>query len=374
MFYADTGLASDSTQPQEIQKIVATTIEPLLKKYHIPGMAVAINIQGQNYFYNYGVASKATHEPVTNATLFEIGSVSKTFTATLATYAQTQGQLKLADNVSHYVPELRDSSFDHITLLNLATHTAGDFPLQVPDSIQNEEQLMAYYRKWKSSYTAGTKRTYTNPGIGLLGLITARQMHMPYAAAIQTVLFPELGMLHSYINVPSEQMKNYAQGYNQDDKPVRVNPGMLADEAYGVKTTSEDLIHFIQANLHPQSQSKNIRQAILDTQHDYYRAGEITQELIWEQYPVTAERAQLVEGNSPAMLDTLPAHSLPATEEPLTAVYRNKTGSTGGFGAYVVFAPAKDIGIVMLANKNYPNSARVNAAFDILKQLELRNF
>ena len=374
MFYADTGLASDSTQPQEIQKIVATTIEPLLKKYHIPGMAVAINIQGQNYFYNYGVASKATHEPVTNATLFEIGSVSKTFTATLATYAQTQGQLKLADNVSHYVPELRDSSFDHITLLNLATHTAGDFPLQVPDSIQNEEQLMAYYRKWKSSYTAGTKRTYTNPGIGLLGLITARQMHMPYAAAIQTVLFPELGMLHSYINVPSEQMKNYAQGYNQDDKPVRVNPGMLADEAYGVKTTSEDLIHFIQANLHPQSQSKNIRQAILDTQHDYYRAGEITQELIWEQYPVTAERAQLVEGNSPAMLDTLPAHSLPATDEPLMAVYRNKTGSTGGFGAYVVFAPAKDIGIVMLANKNYPNSARVNAAFDILKQLELRNF
>jgi beta-lactamase class C len=354
-------------------KIVDDTIKPLLQKYNIAGMAIAISVNGENYFYNYGVASKASRQPVTDATLFEIGSISKTFVATLATYAQINGQLELSEPVSKYLPNLSGSSFDHISLLNLGTHTAGDFPLQLPDNIKNYDQLMDYYKQWKPTNPVGTTRTYANPGIGLLGIVTARRMNMSIEDAMEKTLFPLLGMKHSYINVPADQMINYAQGYNTAERPVRVNPGVLAAEAYGVKTNTVDLIQFINANMNLNKLDEKLQRAIIDTHTGYYNAREITQDLVWEQYPDTAELKQMVAGNSSAMLDEMPVTQLSPPLAPQINVFINKTGSTGGFSSYVLYAPAKKIGIVMLANKSYPNDAKVSAAFDILKKLEAQH-
>ena len=70
------GKAAD--QKTTVEKIVAQTIAPLMARYGIPGMAVGIVAAGQSDVYNYGIASKATGKPVSNDTLFEIGSISKT--------------------------------------------------------------------------------------------------------------------------------------------------------------------------------------------------------------------------------------------------------------------------------------------------------
>src|SRR3546814_9285079 len=113
-----------------------------MREYSVPGMAISVTDHGQQKFYNFGIASKATRKPVTSDTLFEIGSVSKTFTATLAAYAQALGQLSLDDSPARYLPELRGSSLEKVSLVHLGTHTAGGFPLQVPDSITNQRQLV----------------------------------------------------------------------------------------------------------------------------------------------------------------------------------------------------------------------------------------
>lgn len=84
--------AADTTQ-DSIKRTVDAAIQPLMAKDGIHGMAVGIIVGGKPYVYNYGVASTETGKPVTRDTLFELGSISKTFTATLASYAQVSGDL-----------------------------------------------------------------------------------------------------------------------------------------------------------------------------------------------------------------------------------------------------------------------------------------
>ncbi len=355
----------------EVKDAVDAVIVPLMQEQKIPGMAVAVTFDGQSYFFNYGVASRETEQPVTSDTLFEIGSISKTFTATLAAYAQIQGDLSLNDSVSKYLPPLRGSSFDRVSLINLATHTAGGLPLQVPVEIKNTDQLMEYLKRWKPAYAAGTDRTYSNISIGMLGLITAQSMHKSFEDVMEKKLFPELGMKRSYLNVPADQMKRYAQGYTKKDEPIRVGPGVLDSEAYGVKSTSADLIRFIAANMDADKLSEQLRSAIAATHTGYFTAGELTQDLIWEQYPYPVELKRLLDGNSPAMIfEDQPAMRLTEPLPPQSNVLIDKTGSTNGFGAYVAFIPAKKMGIVLLANKSYPIDARVTAAFEILTRLD----
>jgi beta-lactamase class C len=96
----------------------------------------------------------------------------------------------------------------------------------------------------------------------------------------------------------------------------------------------------------------------------------MTQDLIWEQYPYPVELNTLLEGNSPGMIfKSAPVTELTPAQEPREDVWLNKTGSTGGFGAYVAFIPAKRVGIVILANKDYPIDQRVTIAYQTLTQL-----
>ncbi|HEY4318638.1 MAG TPA: class C beta-lactamase [Herbaspirillum sp.] len=358
-------------EPAGIKKIVDDAIRPLLQKNNIPGMAVAVTRNGENYFYNYGVASKQTQQAVNAATLFEIGSISKTFTATLASYAQLDGKLALSDSASKHLPSLRGTAFDQVSLLNLGTHTAGGLPLQVPDAIGDQTQLMDYFRQWRPAYAPDARRVYSNPSIGMLGMIAAESMHASFDDAIEKQLFPALGLTHSYLDVPAGQMGNYAQGYTRKDAPIRVKPGMLASEAYGVKSNTADLIRFVQANMQAFKLDGKWQQAMTDTHTGYFKAGELTQDLIWEQYPYPVTLQRLLLGNADAMAyQATPATRLTPPLAPRGDAWINKTGSTNGFAGYVAFVPSKNIGIVILANKNYPIEARVRAAYRILTALE----
>ena len=365
---ATRGAADDA--PGRIERAVIAAIPPVMTKYRIPGMAVAITIAGQSSVYNYGVASTETRQPVTRDTLFEIGSITKTFTATLVSYAQVCGYLSLSDKTSEYLPSLRDSRFGEISLLNLGTHTLGGLPLQVPDKIENNDQLLQYFKEWQPTYEPGIYRTYGNPGIGTLGLITAKSMGQDFVGLMEQRLFSALGMKSSYINVPEAKMADYAQGYTKEDAPIRMAKGVLWSETYGIRATAADLIRFVEANINPIGLDEKLQRAITATHTGYFKAGPMTQDLIWEQYPYPVALKTLLEGNSQEIIfNATPVTQLNPPEQPRDDVWINKTGSTNGFGAYVAFVPKKRLGIVILANKSYPIADRVTAAYQILMSL-----
>lgn len=353
-----------------IEQIVKQAIRPVMDHYDIPGMAVGIVLRGQHQVYNYGVASKATRNPVTADTLFEIGSVSKTFTATLTAYARVTGKLSLSDTPGQYFPSLRGSNIDKVTLLNLGTHTPGGFPLQLPDDVTNDAQLMEYFRYWKPTYAPGTYRTYANPSVGLLGMIAAKSLHQDFTDLMQGMLFPALGMRNTYLHVPPAEADHYAQGYTKTGTPIRMAPGVLAAEAYGIRTTAGDMLRLLAANMGMRDLNPTLRQAIADTHTGYYRIGPMTQDLIWEQYDYPVALNDLLAGNAGKIAsEPTPAASLHPPRPPSQAVLINKTGSTNGFAAYLAFVPVEKCGIVLLANKNYPIDARVTAAHEIITRL-----
>jgi beta-lactamase class C len=358
-------------EKNRLDTIVSRTVRPLMEHEDIPGMAVGIVCAGQSSLSYYGTASRASGRTVDDATLFEIGSVSKTFTATLASFAQANGRLSLADPASKYLPVLRGSHFDEVNVLELGTHTPGGLPLQVPDEITNDEQLMRYFRRWQPAFTPGTYRTYSNPGIGLLGRVAATSLQEEFNALMEGKLYPALGLRNTYLHVPASRRDDYAQGDTSGNAPIRMAPGVLDSETYGVRTTAGDLLRFVEANMGMLPLDPKWQRAITDTHTGYYQVSGMTQDLVWEQYPYPVELGTLLAGNSDdVILKPNPVRKLDPPLPPQETVLINKTGSTNGFSTYVAFVPARKLGIVLLANKRYPIAARVRAAYEILVQAE----
>ena len=163
--------AAERVDADTLRRVVDAAIQPVMQAHDVPGMAVTVTAGGKQYDFHYGVAAKAGGREVDADTLFEIGSVSKTFTATLAAYAQARGDLSLTDNAAKYLPQLAGSSVGATSLLDLGTYTAGGLPLQFPEGVTDTGKMLDYFRNWRPRYTPGTHRQYSNPSIGLFGYL-----------------------------------------------------------------------------------------------------------------------------------------------------------------------------------------------------------
>ncbi|HBV75257.1 MULTISPECIES: class C beta-lactamase [Vibrio] len=360
---------SDSMQDKKIKSVVDEKSTELMEKYDIPGLAVAVTVDGERYFYNYGFADKGSSTPVTNETIFELGSISKTFAAALAGYAQEKGALNMNDKISDHIEELKDTPLGNSKLVHIATYTAGGLPLQFPNEVTNHDEMMQYYKSWKAEFEVGTKRKYSNPSIGLFGYIGSQSMQSDYTEMMEKIILPELGMTNTFVDVPDDKVTKYAYGYNAKGESVRVNPGVLDAEAYGIKSTSTDMIQFIEANMGIVPIDVSIKHALENSHIGYFDTKTFTQAVGWEGYNYPTSLSKLLEGNSSDVILNAKSVTPSITGNLGSDVWFNKTGSTGGFGAYVAYVPSEKVGVVILANKKYPNTERVESAYDIINSI-----
>lgn len=205
------GLSVPGLRAQPAQSSFARAEAAMLdemQKAGIPGAAVAV-VVGDRVVWTqgFGVASTETKAPVTADTLFQIGSVTKSFTAAALHVAAAQGALVLDRPVGTYVKGLA-SCVGAPTLAQLLSHTGG--LIDEPDEFgpQGEDGLGAYQRTWTSEYCMlppGRAFSYSNSGFSLAGLALQEADGKPFADVMRTRVLTPLGMTHTTFR-PTEAM------------------------------------------------------------------------------------------------------------------------------------------------------------------------
>jgi len=361
-------MALDQTR---FERVATEIFAPIMAEYKVPGLALGVVIDGETRIFTTGVANAKAGTPVTTETLFELGSVSKLFTVTLAAKAEGEGVLAIDEPVSVSIPALDGTPFGGLALSALATHATGGMPLHVPEGVTSRKKLDAWLAKWKPPASPASTRSYSNLSIGVLGAIVADRLGTSYAEAMEGGLFPALGMTGTFVRVPEERMDDYAMGTNRDGRPTRMNLGFLVEEAYGIRSNIVDMTRFLAASLGEVDVDPRLAAALARTRTAYADTAHYAQAMIWEGYAWPADPAALEAGNHLDMaLKRQPMTPRTPPAPPEGAMYWNKTGSTSGFGTYVALLPDEQIGVVILANRAFPNPVRAAATVELIAALQ----
>lgn len=358
--------------------IVNNTMQTWMKKQGIPGAAVQVYSQGIPHAYYFGVESLKTGKPVTENTIFEVGSWTKVLTCLLAAEEANAGKLKLTDAVTQYLPylgEYPNTPFKSITLLNLGTHTAG-LPFSVSDDIKSPKELPHYLAHWQPSAPVGTHWAYSNVSIGLLGDAIAAETHENINDLYIHQLFQPLGMSSTGFYVSKAHQADYAQSYDINGQPVPHLPLRLFPAAGAVKMSARDAGLFLKAALNMPGTPTKIAEAMKTTQTPYARTADFEQGLGWVIYPITypisqKTRENLLNPSTDMDMGPLPSKPVAKNEQNFNGSFlMDKTGATNGFRAYIVVIPNKKSGVVILTNRYVSNAEIIKTGREILLNLD----
>lgn len=346
-----------------IQKTVATTME----KYHIPGMAVEAYIDGKPYEYYAGFAKPEKKEEVSRKTIFELGSISKVMTSLLFAQEVDWAKMGLTDPVTKYLKELPDG-WKEITLQDLATHTSG-LPFNLPSNVNDREAFNNYVQSWTPKTGPEDVWMYSNVGIGVLGYAletsTEKSLDKLYYRHVMLPLNMVVG-----VTIPPALEKYYADGFDQFGNPASHYTGGAFPAAGGFKASAADMQRFLAAAIGLSGTPPRVLYPIRMTQAIYAKMGNKFQGLGWQVNPIISNDVRELLKVS----DTLDKGPITIDEIYDRGTYDgdaliDKTGTTSGFRAYIAVIPNKKSGIVILANKNVPNSAIVLPAREMLFKL-----
>src|SRR6184192_532127 len=245
-----------------IEQIVTQKVQPILPKTGSGGgVAVAVRMNGNTSFFNYGMADNAQKRQVTADSIFNLGSVGKVFATTLLAQAVKQGELSLDDPVAKYVTELqRGDDIRRVTLGQLASHTSG-LP-RVPQQYEHWHRgnytwpdFVRFLNSWKADpkHEPGQQYLYSNAAMVLLRVALERRFNTRFAALMHERITVPLGMTSTALPLPRDLLGRAVQGYGQMGKPIS-RPGEESGTfkwpgAGQIYSSSRDMATFLAANL-----------------------------------------------------------------------------------------------------------------------------
>ncbi len=225
-----------------------------MERLRVPGVAVGVLFDGGAYTAGFGVTSLENPLPVTDTTLFQIGSTSKTVTATAAMRLVEQGRLDLDTPVRAYLPDLRlrdESVAARVTLRHLFTHTGGWVGDYFDDMGWGDDALariVANMAELPQMMPLGEVWSYNNSGFYIAGRVIEAVTGQPFEAAIHELVLDPLGMAQSLFFAHDVITYRFAVGHQlRDDRVVVARPWALprtAHPAGGISSTVRDQLTY----------------------------------------------------------------------------------------------------------------------------------
>jgi len=326
----------------EVQRLAEQYLQPLPV-----GTEMSIGIIEADTVYRLGIRKTATGlEMIDNQdALFEIGSLTKTFTAALVMKQVQAGKMVLDAPIEAYLPVAipgNQHQGHYISVQHLITHTSGlattpgpfNLPFlkakvlcpKNPFRYVKARHYSRYLTPFTLDYEPGQTWAYNNAAYGLLGVMVARQTNRTWAEAVQQDLFEPLKMTDSYLRVPQSERDRLVPGITAKGKTARLWDMDFIDPASTIKSTLNDLLRYAAAQLAAPSAGLEFLAS--------------TQDPLGYRIPLTSKMW------ADQRMGLGWWHCLEQPDQ----VFTWHGGATGGYTAFLGFSPAQQRAVVMLSN------------------------
>jgi len=349
-------LFANITFSQDLEVKLTEIIKPLLDGKKNMSMAVGVydvNSETPRMFF-FGKVSKEDSSKPNEYTVYEIGSITKTFTTTMLVMLERDGKLKINDPVQNYLPAgvtiHNFSSTAPVKLLHLATQTSGlpRLPSNLftnaktdqrnPYKNYTEEDLFTFVNNYIPEYEPGQKYIYSNTGMGLLGDLMVRASGKSYEELLHNYLVDSLGMTMTSTKINADMQKNLAKPYNEKGEPALNWDFDAITGAGAIKSNMSDMIKYLAFQM-GKTEKLEFKEGLRLMQTRRFETG--------------------VQNTAIGM-----GWHISETMWDRTVIWHN--GGTGGYASFMGFIPETNSGVVVLSNQ--ANSVD-GVAIEILKYL-----
>jgi CubicO group peptidase (beta-lactamase class C family) len=265
--------ASDNKKSTALDARVDSVVKDLMSSGASCGLSIGIYKNGKTFFYNYGETERENKIlPVENS-IYEIGSITKTFTGIILAKALLEKKISLKDDIRKYLPgEFPNLNFGGkpITVEHLANHTSRipsvpadlnkqkDFDELNPYKNYTKEMMLEFLKKFIPDMTPGTKNEYSNMGMALLGIILEKVYEKEFSSLVSELIAVPNEMKHTKTKLDAEELKLKCKGYDQYGKetPFWELNGFAA--AGAINSSASDLLKYTVTNMQEKDEAMKL--------------------------------------------------------------------------------------------------------------------
>jgi CubicO group peptidase (beta-lactamase class C family) len=235
----------------------------LMKTHKVPGVAVGLIVNGEEFIQGFGVTSLEHPLPVTTETLFQIGSTTKTVTATAIMRLVEQGLLELNKPVKTYVKrfKVKDKfASDNVTVKQLLNHTSGWLGDYFENTGDGDDALAKYTAKMAKLVQLtplGEVWSYNNSAFSLAGRVIESVTKKPYERVVQELVLEPLGLSNSFFLPAQVMLRRFAVGHatqklGDEEKGIVAHPWPIprsSNAAGGLCSSLKDQLRYARFHL-----------------------------------------------------------------------------------------------------------------------------